>query len=93
MARYRVYLMDEADFVQKTTAVDCASDAEAVDYARTLIKRGGPVNLWTDDAAVTALIGWFRPGPLSGALVRRSWPRSASGGLPVARPLPGLCLA
>lgn len=74
MARYRVYLMDEAEFVQKTAAVECGSDAEAMDYARTLIRKGGPVDLWTDDTVVTALIGWFRPrsGPLSGALVRRA---------------------
>ena len=74
MARYRVYLMDEAEFVQKTAAVECGSDAEAMAYARTLIRQGGPVDLWTDDVAVTALIGWFRPGQglLSGALVRRA---------------------
>ena len=80
MARYRVYLTDEAEFVQKTAAVECDSDAEAMAYARTLIRAGGSVDLWTDDAAVTALIGWFRPRPglLSGALVRRvrtRWPQ------------------
>ncbi len=74
MARYRVYLMDEAEFVQKTAAVECESDAEAIAYARTLIRQGGAVDLWTDDVTVTALIGWFRPhsGPLNGALVRRA---------------------
>ena len=74
MARYRVYLVDEAEFVQSTAAVECESDAEAMAYARTLIRPGGSVDLWTDDLAVTALIGWFRPrsGLLSSALVRRA---------------------
>ncbi|MGI4793250.1 MAG: hypothetical protein ACRYG8_04025, partial [Janthinobacterium lividum] len=85
MARYRVYLMDEAEFVQKTAAVECGSDAEAMAYARTLIRQGGPVDLWTDDVVVTAMIGWFRPrsGPLSGALVRRARTRWSHKG-PVA---------
>ena len=88
MARYRVYLVDEAEFVQRTAAVECESDAEAMAYARTLIRKGGPVDLWTDDAAVTALIGWFRPrsGPLSGALVRRARTRWSRRGPVVQAP-------
>ena len=89
MARYRVYLMDEAEFVQKTAAAECASDAEAVDYARTLIRHGGRVDLWTDDVPPTALIGWFRPDaePFSGALVRRTRVRPAPGGQPRINPV------
>ena len=88
MARYRVYLMDEADFVQRTAAIECGSDADAVDHARTLIRDGGQVRFWTDNAAATALIGWFRPHPepFSAALVRRSRVRSAPGNAPAARP-------
>ncbi len=94
MARYRVYLVDEAEFVQRTAAVECESDAEAMAYARTLIRQGGSVDLWTDDAAVTALIGWFRPrsGPLSGAVVRRARTRWSQSG-PVARAPRQMCHA
>ena len=79
MARYRVYLMDEARFVQKTALVECGSDADAMAQARTLIRLGGTVTLWTDDAASTALIGWFRRDgtPFSNALVRRARVRPA----------------
>ena len=89
MALYRVYLMDDAEFVQQTAAVECVSDADAVEHARTLIRHGGPVQLWTDDAQPGALIGWFQsqPGPFSAALVRRSRARSASGSHPVLTPL------
>ncbi len=98
MARYRVYLMDEAEFVQKTALAECGSDADAVDYARTLIRRGGTVSLWTDDAAPTALIGWFRSeaGPLNSALVRRSRVRPAPRNPPETRPVAErrrMCLA
>ncbi len=98
MARYRVYLMDEAEFVQKTVAVECDCDADAVAHARTLIRQGGRVDLWTDEVPDTALIGWFRsePEPFSGALVRRSRARPAPGNPPTIRPVTGwrrMCVA
>ena len=74
MARYRVCLSDAADFVQETVSIDCQSDDEAVDYARTLIKAGGQVDVWNSDLTVGPLIGSFalNPGILGSALVRRS---------------------
>ena len=98
MARYRVYLMDEAEFVQKTALIECDNDADAVAHARTLIRRGGTVSLWTDDATPTALIGWFRPEaePFGNALVRRSRIRPSPGRVPGTRPVARrrrMCLA
>ena len=89
MPRYRVYLMDEAEFVQKTALADCDNDVDAVAYARTLIRRNGTVSLWTDDAIPTALIGWFRPTdePFSNALVRRFRIRPSSSHAPGTRPI------
>ncbi len=81
MPRYRIYLMDEAEFVQKTAAVECHCDADAMDHARTLIRRDGRVELWTDDLPANAMIGRIRPGsePFHSALVHRSRSRPAPG--------------
>ncbi len=74
MPRYRIYLMDEAEFVQKTATVECRCDTDAMDHARTLIRREGRVDLWIDDLPTSAMIGWIRPGsePFDSALVHRS---------------------
>ncbi len=98
MARYRVYLMDEAQFVQGTAVVECAGDADAVDHARTMIRPGGRVDLWTDDVLPSGLIGWFHSDsdPFSFALVRRIRVRPTRGNPPATRPVVEwrrLCLA
>ena len=89
MPRYRIYLMDEAQFIQKTTTVECHCDADAMDQARTLIRRGGRVELWIDALPTNAMIGWIRPGsrPFDSALVHRSRSRPAPGSPPVTKPV------
>ena len=79
MPRYRIYLMDEADFVQKTATVECHCDADAMNHARTLIRRDGRVELWIDALPINAMIGWIRPGSAAfdSALVHRSRSRPA----------------
>lgn len=74
MAQYRIYLSDEANFVQKAVGCDYPTDDDAVAYARTLIKAGGRVEIWTEDTLITPLLGSIshKPGPLSAALLRRS---------------------
>ncbi len=74
MALYRVYLSDAADLVQRTVSIDCGSDDEAVDHARTLIKAGGEVEVWNRDTTTGPLIGLLAstPGAMSSALVKRS---------------------
>ena len=65
MPRYRIYLMDEAEFIQKTAAVECHCDAEAMDHARTLIRRDGRVAPHRDERLDPARIQAVpqRPGP------------------------------
>ena len=73
MARYRVYLSDDAEFVQKTVVVECSNDNEAIDHARTLIKAEGQVELWGSETTTGPLVGSLQlhPGVLSSAWVRR----------------------
>ena len=89
MPRYRIYLLDEADFVQKTAPVECHCDADAMDYARTLIRRDGRVELWIDALPTDAMIGWIRPEsePFDRALVHRSRSRPAPDGPRVTKPV------
>ena len=89
MPRYRIYLMDEAEFVQKIATVECHCDADAMDQARRLIRRGGRVELWIDALPTNAMIGWIRPGshPFDSALVHRSRSRPAPGGPPATQPV------
>ena len=74
MAHYRVYLANHADLVQKAVSVDCETDDEAVDYARTLIKPGGQASFWNSDTSDRLLIGSLpmNPGPSDTAAVRRA---------------------
>ncbi len=74
MAFYRVYLSDAADLVQQTVSIDCGSDGEAVDHARTLIKAGGEVEVWNGDTTDGPLICSLASmqGAMSSALVKRS---------------------
>ena len=74
MALYRVYLSNAADLVQRTISIDCGSDDEAVDHARTLIRTGGEVEVWNGDTTNGPLIGLLAStqGAMSSALVKRS---------------------
>ena len=74
MALYRVYLSDAANLVQQIVRIDCGSDGEAVDHARTLIKAGGEVEVWDGDTTAGPLIGSLAStqGAMSSALVKRS---------------------
>ena len=58
MARYRLYLADAKDFVQSTVTIECSSKDTALNYARTLIKQNGRIELWSD---VTAAGPWIGP--------------------------------
>ncbi len=73
MARYRLYLSDAADYVQESVSIDCQSDDEAIDVAKTLIKAGGQVEVWNSDMTAGPLVGslMLNPGILSSALVKR----------------------
>ncbi len=92
MARYRVYLSDAAEFVQQSLVIESSNDEEAIEQARTLIKKDGRVDLWGSPGTAGPLIGSLQlnSGPLSFALVRRIHPVSpppASSQRPAADPL------
>ena len=83
MGLYRLYLSDAGNFLQRTVVVECSSDMEAVDHARTLIKVGGRIDLWSSDGVTGPWIGSprSRVETLSFAYVKRI------GSRPMATPL------
>lgn len=78
MARYRVCLLDAADFVQKTVLIDSGSDNEAIARASTFIEAGGQVDLWDKQRMIGPWIGssQSKSGVFRSALVMRIRPRN-----------------
>ena len=72
MIRYCAYLSDRTACLRQTIRFDVADEAEAVEYARTLIVTGGRVEVWSPGMHINSLIGsdLFSGGPLVTAMVR-----------------------
>lgn len=78
MARFRVCLTDVEDVIKKAVTIECPSEDLALDYAKTLIKENGRVELWRDVTIDGPQIGSLQPRPdaWSSAWVRPVRPTS-----------------
>lgn len=56
MSHYRVYLLDSRNQIIGVEEADFASDAEALEYARTFLDQHRAVELWTGTRWVDHLL-------------------------------------